>query len=397
MTSTIRVSEPRELLALIPHQLGFVPTNSMVLVSLREPRSRVGLVARVDLEDLSDSQFGPQLARSLVAHLDSDRASRCILVCYTSVPLQPGDSVPTDARVSVVHLEEAIGDFFPVEGRFIVDPERFHCVDSQLDVSEPGRPLVDLQSTAVGAQMVMAGNVVASDRDGLGLLPTTSGKDHRVAAGALQVWSSLRVLLETPGADTKHLASQAVVLAGKRAPRTLPEWRVAGLRLWRHEVDRARTELDAHTARARPTTWGRLAAALEDVVVRDAALLALVVGSSLPEDSLLPDDHDTEIAAAIAAILDPVVGHAPNPHVVGPSNSVLRMIVAHAPNQQHAPAATLLALIAWWEGKGAQASVWLERAQAADPEYRLAGLLAEAINSGMPPGWVRQSALEPEE
>lgn len=396
MTSTIRVSEPRELLALIPHQLGFAPTNSMVLVSLREPRSRVGLVARVDLADLSDSQFGPQLARSLVAHLDSDRASRCILVCYVSTPLQTGDPVPDDARAAALCLEDAIGDFFPIEERFVVDPQRFHCVDPELGISEPGRPLADLQSTAVGAQMVMAGNVVASDREGLGSLPIASGKDRRVAEGARQGWSSLRGLLETPGLEPEDLAREAVIRVGKRAPGTLPEWRAAGLRLWRHEVDRARTEFDAHTARARPTTWGRLAAALEDVVVRDAALLALVVGSSLPEDSLLPDDHDAEIGRAIAAILDPTVGSAPNPHVVGPSSSVLRMITTHAVDQQHAPAATLLALIAWWEGKGAQASVWLERAQDADPEYRLAGLLAEAINTGMPPGWVRKSALQPE-
>ena len=33
---TIRATEPRELLALIPFQLGFHPTDSVVLVSLRD-------------------------------------------------------------------------------------------------------------------------------------------------------------------------------------------------------------------------------------------------------------------------------------------------------------------------------------------------------------------------
>ncbi len=391
MTSTIRVNEPRELLALIPHQLGFVPTNSLVLVSLRGPRSRVGLVARVDLEDLGDAEFGPQLARSLVAHLDSDGAARCILVCYVSMSLNSGDSAPGSATASVRHLETALMAFFPIDGVFLVDSERFHHVDAGLNIIEPGRPLVDLEATAVGAQMVMAGNVVAPDRNGLGALATPSDKDARVARRAHKLWADLRAAIPDASVPDEALDASLIAIGGQRAPRTLSQWRAYSLRIWRHEVDRARTELDAHTARRRPTTWGRLGAALTDVTVRDAALLALVVGSSLPEDSLVPADHESEIAAAIAAILDPTVGQAPNPFVIGPSSAVLRMVVAHAPQQQHAPAATLLALIAWWEGKGAQASVWLERACAADQDYRLALLLREAIDSGMPPGWVRQS------
>ena len=82
-TTTIRVREPRELLSLIPHQLGFHPRESAVVVSLREPRGRVGLVARVDLADLGDRDSGPQLARTLVTHLVNDGAGRAVLVVYT--------------------------------------------------------------------------------------------------------------------------------------------------------------------------------------------------------------------------------------------------------------------------------------------------------------------------
>jgi hypothetical protein len=35
MTTTIRTDSPRELLALIPYQLGFRPTDSLVVVSIR--------------------------------------------------------------------------------------------------------------------------------------------------------------------------------------------------------------------------------------------------------------------------------------------------------------------------------------------------------------------------
>ncbi len=391
MTSTLRVSEPRELLALIPHQLGFSPTNSLVLVSLRTPRSQVGLVARVDLEDLADREFGPQLARSLVAHLDSDRAVRCILVCYVSRALDLGDLAPREASEAVQNLEDALNGFFPVDGLFVVDPKQFHQVDRRLNICEQSRSIVELQATAVGAQMVMAGNVVATDRRSLGDLMAPSDRDCRIAQKAQVTWSKLRSVVPDQSFPDPELDANLTAIGGRRAPKTTHQWRVAGLRLWRLEVERAQTAADIHTTRGRPTTWGRLAAALTDVAVRDAALLSLVVGTSLPEESLASAEHDSEIAAAIAAILDPAVGRAPDPYVVGPSSAVLRMVIAHAGDQCHAPAATLLALIAWWEGKGAQASVWLERAHTSDSEYRLALLLAEAIDSGMPPGWVRQT------
>ena len=73
MPTTIRTNDPRELLALIPFQLGFQPDESLVAVSVRADRA-VGLIARVDVADLAPPEPGGQLARSLVAHLSSDGA-----------------------------------------------------------------------------------------------------------------------------------------------------------------------------------------------------------------------------------------------------------------------------------------------------------------------------------
>lgn len=394
MTSTIRVSEPRELLALIPHQLGFVPSESVVLVSLREPRSRVGMVARVDLDGLADQEFGPQLARSLVAHLDSDRAGACIVVCYVSAPVHEGEKVPDAVLSALEHIEQAASAFFPIDGLSIVDPNRFHIVGPEFEIMEPGRPLTDLQSTAVGAQMVVAGNLVAQDRAQLGALPAISGRHRRAANAAHQNWSRLRTVLLEPRFEIGEIARAAVELAGTRAPNNIRDWRNVSMRIWRHEVERAGTLWDGQSLKERPSTWGKLAAALEDVVVRDAVLLSLVVGpKSLPELTIGSDGHDDQISAAVSAVMDPSVGEPPKPHVVEPCREVLRKILAYAPRQQHAPAATLLALIAWWEGKGAEASVWLDRALTVDPDYRLAILMVDALKSGMPPGWVRAGQL----
>ena len=79
-TETIRVTEPRELLALIPFQLGFTPTDYLVVVSLREPRSRVGLIARIDLADADRAADTP------AHHLNIDGATRAVVVTYTGDP-----------------------------------------------------------------------------------------------------------------------------------------------------------------------------------------------------------------------------------------------------------------------------------------------------------------------
>ncbi|HEY8717893.1 DUF4192 family protein, partial [Pengzhenrongella sp.] len=107
MDTTIRVREPRELLALLPYQLGFRPQESAVAVALRAPRGRVGLIARVDLPDLGDVLNGPQLARGLVSHLVSDGARRAVLVIYTAedpryVGAGPASTGLTRSRAAVV-------------------------------------------------------------------------------------------------------------------------------------------------------------------------------------------------------------------------------------------------------------------------------------------------------
>jgi hypothetical protein len=51
-----RLSGPGEILAVLPSLCGFPPQESLVLLSLRGPRRRLGLTARVDLPDPTDEQ-----------------------------------------------------------------------------------------------------------------------------------------------------------------------------------------------------------------------------------------------------------------------------------------------------------------------------------------------------
>ncbi|WP_035059823.1 DUF4192 family protein, partial [Cellulomonas bogoriensis] len=108
MHTMIRSGQPRELLALIPYQLGFVPQDSAVVVSVRADAT-AGLVARVDTDDLASSTHGPHVARTLAGHLGADGATHVVLVLYGrhDVRSAPGREVDR-AAAARRHLEAAL-------------------------------------------------------------------------------------------------------------------------------------------------------------------------------------------------------------------------------------------------------------------------------------------------
>jgi hypothetical protein len=170
----------------------------------------------------------------------------------------------------------------------------------------------------------------------------------------------------------------------------LSRWRADSLAAWRAAV-----ELVEH---GRPSgggsPWGRLEAGLVDRRVRDAVLVALVPGTGdLPErcvrDGQTTPELDAELGAAVAMIIDPHRGVVPTQRETAVHEAVLEAVVARGRAGTQAPALTLLALLAWWQGDGARARVLLDGALDAEQGYRLAELLDDALCAAIPPGWVR--------
>ncbi|RYV50330.1 DUF4192 domain-containing protein [Pengzhenrongella frigida] len=389
--TTIRVREPRELLALLPHQLGFRPQESAVAVSLRHPRGRVGLIARVDLDDLGDVVGGPQLARGLVSHLVSDGAIRAVLVLYTAEdprypaagrPWAAGSGVPrraTLARAAAEQFRESAVPFLPDVAVWVVARSGYLSLDCADEACCPpgGRPLRDLDETMVSAHMVLAGSLVADSRDDLARISPAAAQARHNTARVAQRSRARRVEARAAGAWAEH------------------RWRAEGLASWRDAMERSL----AGVAGAPPAVLGRIEAALTDVRVRDAVLLALVPGTGdLPERTLVgPTERAVgEVAAstsdALGVILDPHRGVPPDDELVTAGVDVLERVVAHTRTPDQAAALTLLALIAWWRADGARAGVLLDRALGVDPDHRLARLLNDAVTRGLSPGWMRKPA-----
>ncbi|HWS59047.1 MAG TPA: DUF4192 domain-containing protein [Actinotalea sp.] len=363
METTIRTSEPRELLALIPYQLGFVPTQSAVVVSLRRARSRVGLVARVDLDDLVDVDRGPQVARSLVGHLVADGARAAVLVLYTDADLQAD---PRAGRTAQENLAVAAEHFLGVPDCWVVTPRGYHGLDCTDDRCCPpgGRPLADLQATQVGAHMVLTGVQVVASRAELVRTDAAPAAARRSARRAAARWRA-------------HLE-------GAEGSAALHRWRRESLALWREELERV-----AGARLPDPNRIGRLQAALADVLVRDAAMLGFVEGSERLADRVVAGYGGPDVSRALRVIIDPVDGAAPDAGRAATSRALLGEVVAHSAPRLQAPALTLLAVLAWWAGDGARAGLLVERALAAEPGYRLAELLDQTLTAGMPPGWLR--------
>ena len=81
MTTTIRITDPVDLVKVVPYQLGYHPERSIVLVGLR--RKQVGLVQRLDLPTLPrDCSAAAEL---MSRHLRGDGCTAAVLVVYENV------------------------------------------------------------------------------------------------------------------------------------------------------------------------------------------------------------------------------------------------------------------------------------------------------------------------
>lgn len=337
---TIHVTEPRELLALVPYQLGFQPADSLVVISLRGERSRVGLIARVDLAR------GASAAASLARHVVDDGATSAVVVVYT-------DSDQGAHDTALAASQALAGAGLPVRSWWVTGGD-YRPMLPEFPEATPavGRPIADLQCTEVAATFVAGGTSPLATRADLNIEPA--------------------------GAAARAQARAARALALDEAGEDLPAWRRAGVRLW----------LEARTGAPSPTLAGRVAAALDTTPTRDGVLCSMIPGG----DAIAEDVAAGEQADAVSTLLDQVLhtgGHAPDPDVLDPAVTLLTYVAAHV---ESAPARTLLGFAAWWQGQGARASVHLDAALVIDPQYRLASLLTGMLEAALPPGWARPAA-----
>ncbi|RBY97883.1 DUF4192 domain-containing protein [Blastococcus sp. TF02-8] len=336
----VRISDPGEIAAALPHLLGFHPRESVVLIGLGGPSGgRVGLTVRADLPHAHHAMAAATL---LTRSLRTDRPKAAVVVVVSEEPdlLDDRDqdvgpdraALPHRAVVHALVLRLTAADI-AVRDVLLVRGGRWWSYGCPCPCCLPGAGTpVPRGVSALAAAAVTTGQVLAADR------------------------AALAARLDPSPGERSGVRAACVRVASERAARA----REVG---WTGSTEEAWTAVLEAVARCRPGEPSvplpddELAAvlwALRDGRVRDRAL-SLALG----------DD-----AAAAEALWTECTRRGVPPLDAGP--------------------ATLLAVSVWLRGDGAMANVALDRALDSDPGCTLARLLRDGLDACLTPGDLRQ-------
>ncbi len=325
-----RLRSPGELAAVVPMLCGFVPTESLVVVALHGPRSRIGLTMRIDLPK---EEAPRRLVSEVLERLAADDADGVFLVVCTEA-LDVAEQLPRAALVSGlsegcrsagVHLADALL-LRGTRWRSYVCQNRSCCPAEGVPVDAAAGGAVDL----VAAAQALDGRAVLPSRSALrASLAPVQGPRADTAAHALAAARRARAA---------SLRAEGRAVTGRR---DLLRWRRA-----LEEAAEAPREGDVQITAA-------LVASLEDVLVRDEVLTWALEGDGTQLLSLL-----------------------------------LRLAGACGPPSD-AAVCTVLAWVAHTRGNGAMANVALDRALTTDPSYAMARLSRQALDGQVPPSRMR--------
>lgn len=386
MKPTLRVHDPKEILSLIPFQLGFVPEKSVVFVSLRGPRRQVGLVARVDVEDFV-SEHSQEILEQLGAHCRNDGARSVLVIGYQDGQgARHVDSTLLEAFRNVQHhgLGGLRADEFLVVQHDVYGHVAFSggcshsnelssnwdaCAEAEL-CSEHAGNTADFANTEISAHMVYQGRSAVKQRSQLAYVERSSQSDYEVAQAAY---------LE---------ASQSVKTLDIEARNG---WRAEMLQLWVSLIDDQDSPMS-------PQLKGEFIRFLEDIPSRDSVLISCSRNGAIRaknfingycDSAINRDEIDAIARLAISEITDRKLGLEPDRARVLRISELLSQLVAVADTSQQMAPRTLLALLAWWEGNGALARRHLEEMRQGRNDYSLAQLVTTALDCGLAPGWQR--------
>lgn len=349
---TLTLHKPEETLALIPHLIGFRPTHHLVFLGFDGPgpdRSgeRVGIGPLMVL-DLDESGVEPDVGIALSRAVRQYGVSQAVLVLYTrdlceDLPVMSCGLLNVCAIVSDAMLEAEEGFFacFVADHRHWAD---FGGPDLELGNRE------ELEASPAAAAMVYAGSAPA---------------DSPPSFEIVRMSDEQRAQAKASGTAWLAALEEDLLAAGSKVwDRVLALWSERGAR------DRLLTDT---------TLLGKANAALSSVEIRDR----LLMWSTNPlEGSLSTIDEEKLTTGLAGAVLNP----PPVDHLE--VMTALFDACASVAADDDPVALACSAYCLWWFGQNTRAAVRLEEALAADPKYKLAQLLMDAVSAAVLPLWL---------
>ena len=327
----IRLRGPSAVVAAVPYLLGFVPTESLVLLVSGGPAGRVELTLRLDLPESDEADVVAELLARL-GHVSADTA---IVVVFADPGAQDPPPTRWDDLVGCLGIALQSLDIHLTDALFVWRERwwSYLCHDPECCPPE-GRAVRDSAGWAAAAEAV-----------GHGLSAAASRKDFAAAFAPV---------------DPRSQAETAAAMDGLAA---VPSTNTSAWRTWRAGAEAEfLAVLDEFEAAGKTSLAAsriaRLLMGLSDFRVRDPLLWHLA--------------------------------HASDDRRLGAAERLFATLVGGAPDSWLAPAATLLAIVCWQGGNGAQAQLALSRIPVEYRDYSLALLVARALDVGLPPTeWVR--------
>lgn len=366
--TVVKISGAADILGVLPHRLGFHPTESLVVVCLEGPRNRDRLVMRFDLppEDQDDL-----LVAMVLERVRAIEATGALVVIYTEQPSSTGPASTGSPRIGLVTGDGGVRRSRSLRGgarsrgagqarglprEALVDRltkrlvksrvgvfeallvhgghwYSYHCADGRCCPAE-GTPLAPDPTPAAAryaAEAVLLGNSVLPSR--ADLRRSFQPSDHAVAVaareqGADRAGERLMTVADSLGMD----GSRDLVLATLR--RVLDAWS------------------DGDTA----------------IDQEDASLVAVGLHDKRTRDEVMTFVLDDD-----------------GPLLVAVFSEIARRAVV----EDTAPICTVLAWAAYADGSGALAALAAERALECEPGYAMAELVLNGLSRMVPPDAVR--------
>jgi hypothetical protein len=361
----VHAGSPEELLAVVPHLLGFVPQASLVVIGIEPPRHRVKVTLRYDLPDPPGAGVAADVADHAVAVIGSQRLNALVAVGYgPSMLVDPvADALRAAARTAGIDVADVLR----------VQDARYWSYLCRDDTCCP----------SAGTPFDPGGHRALTAMTGVAEAPEAP----EAAAAAVPAGEAGRATEASTG--NRVLADRAAVAA-----RVAPLGGIAAESM-RQATRQAERHVGQVLAKVRKSS--RLGAARQMIAAEGLNAVGSMIAAYRGGDKYRTDYQIAWITVALRdlrvrddawARMDPWYRDAHRRLWIDVTRRAQPGYVA-------APAA-LLAFVAWQSGDGALANVALDRALADEPGYSMAQLLRQVITAGAPPSLARLP-MTPEE
>lgn len=323
---TITVTDPGDLLALVPALLGYRPKESLVVVPFGAGRSRGAI--RVNLPPAESTAEVARQCLGMVCRLDS--VDSILIVAYgeREASVAVAAEFATYAHACGIHLREAL---------YVTGDRWGRIASTDAPVPVPATP------------EHIAARVTESDQNAGASLPTV---DPALTSRIAQF------------SPSDELDGGALIGLFESA-------------------------LSWDTDRLKPGRAARLIALLNRPAARDIALVQWIRGARGGMEALAAQIAWENGADYPAALARNMMGEGPRPPAdrLEAALTVVRHLAAHAPQEATPGPLATAAWLSWALGRSSHAEVYAAHALDTDPEHGLAGIVTALVEAGSLPAW----------